>query len=118
MQTLLLDQTRWDLVKDAAGNIAVASPPYATAQDVASACRLFQGELWFDTALGIPYFEDVLGQQVPLEALKSFLQKAALRVPDVVAARAVISGVVDRQVQGQVQVTTSSGTVLPVDIGA
>ena len=39
--TLLLDQTEWDLVLDASGNIALASPPYALAQDVASAVRTF-----------------------------------------------------------------------------
>ena len=65
MKTLLLDRTQWDLVQDANGNIALATEPYARAQDVASACRLFRGELWYDTAAGIPYFEDILGKSPP-----------------------------------------------------
>ena len=46
MNTLYLDPQSWDLVLDAAGNIAMAKDPYAKAQDVASACRLFSGELY------------------------------------------------------------------------
>ena len=41
MNTLLLDQTAWDLVLDSAGNIALAAVPYARAQDVASAIKTF-----------------------------------------------------------------------------
>ena len=61
MNTLLLDRTVWDLVLDAGGNIARASNPYAVAQDVASAIKLFRGELFYDTAKGIPYWTEVLG---------------------------------------------------------
>ena len=39
--TLLLDPDTWDLTVDNNGNIAVAAPPYAVAQDVASAIRTF-----------------------------------------------------------------------------
>ena len=53
--TLLLDLTNWDLVLDVNGNIAIARPPYALAQDAASAVKTFQGECYYDTTLGIPY---------------------------------------------------------------
>ena len=62
MNTLYLDPQSWDLVLDTAGNIALAKDPYAKAQDVASACRLFAGELYYDTEKGIPYFEETLGK--------------------------------------------------------
>jgi hypothetical protein len=52
MKTLLLVTDKWDLCLDANGNIASAEPPYARAQDVASALRLFAAELWYDTSLG------------------------------------------------------------------
>ena len=52
-QTLLLDPLKWDLVVDAAGNIAVASPPYALAQDAASSIKLFSGECYYDTSIGV-----------------------------------------------------------------
>ena len=57
MNTLLLDASAWDLVLDANGDIALAAPPYAVAQDVASAISLFLGELWYDTTQGVPYFQ-------------------------------------------------------------
>ena len=61
MNTLLLDTVAWDLVLDSNGNIALAQPPYATAQDVASAIRLFLGELWYDQTQGVPYWQQFLG---------------------------------------------------------
>ena len=107
--TLLLDQTAWDLVIDSAGNIAMASPPYALAQDVASAIKLFVGELWYDTSKGIPYFEDILGHLPPLSVLTGHMEKAALTVPGVVSARVIISSLDNRTVTGQVQFTDESG---------
>lgn len=107
--TLLLDQGAWDLVIDAAGNIAMASPPYALAQDVASAVRLFLGELWYDTPKGIPYFEDVLGHLPPLTLLISYIEKAALTVPGVVSAQCIISAFDSRQISGEIQFIDETG---------
>ena len=108
MDTLLLDRTTWDLVLDSAGNIAVASPPYAVAQDVASAIRLFAGELWYDTAKGVPYFADFLGKFPTAELLKSKFVEAALTVPGVVSAVCYLTGLSERSLSGQVQVTYST----------
>jgi len=68
-KTLLLDRTVWDLVLDSNGDIALASPPYALEQDVASAVRLFLGELWYDTTKGIPYLKKFLGNYRPYRCL-------------------------------------------------
>jgi len=107
--TLLLDRTAWDLVIDSAGNIAMAAPPYALAQDVASAVRLFLGELWYDTSKGIPYFEDVLGHLPPLPLLTGYIEKAALTVPGVVKAQCIISSLNNREVSGQVRFIDETG---------
>ena len=107
--TLLLDQSAWDLVLDSAGNIAMASPPYALAQDVASAVRLFLGELWFDTSKGIPYFDDVLGHFPPLTLVISYIEQAALTVPGVVSARCIISAYDARNVSGQILFVDETG---------
>jgi hypothetical protein len=107
--TLLLDQTEWDLVIDSAGNIAMASPQYALAQDVASAVRLFLGELWYDTTKGIPYFEDVLGHLPPLSLMRAYIENAALTVPGVVSARCIISAFESRQIVGQVEFIDETG---------
>lgn len=109
--TLLLDQTLWDLVLDIDGNIAVASPPYALAQDAASAIKLFQGELWYDTTRGVPYFTDILGKLPPLQLVKERFTAAALSVPGVTAAKVFITGLANRQLTGQVQITDATGTV-------
>jgi len=111
VKTLLLDTDRWDLVLDASGNIALASEPYALAQDAASACRLFLGELYYDTSKGIPYWSEILGHQPPLSLIKARLRAAALRVPGVVEAQVYISSVAGRQVRGQVQVTDTAGNL-------
>lgn len=106
--TLLLDRSRWDLVLDAAGNIAVASSPYALAQDAASAIKTFQGEVYWDTTIGVPYLSEVLGQRPSVPLLKSLLASAAITVPGVAVATVFFSSVTDRVVSGQVQVMPSA----------
>lgn len=110
MKTLLLSLDQWDLVKDALGNIAVASNPYSIAQDVASAARTFRAECWYDRTLGLPYFERILGKAPPLGFLKSEYVAAALSVPEVASARVFLAGYgADRVLTGQIQITTTSG---------
>lgn len=106
---LLLDQTQWDLVIDSAGNIAMATPEYALAQDVASAVRLFLGELWYATEKGIPYWEDILGHLPPASLLTGHMEKAALTVPGVVSAQVIITEFEGREVRGQVQFIDEKG---------
>ena len=108
-KTLLLDRTAWDLVLDSAGNIATASPPYALAQDVASAIKLFLGELWYDNTKGVPYFQDVLGKLPPASLLVAHLEKAALSVPGVVSARCILDTFEGRAVSGRVEFIDETG---------
>lgn len=107
--TLLLDTTNWDLVLNSSGDIALATEPYSQAQDGASAIRLFQGELYYDTTKGIPYWTQILGLAPPLSLLKAKFVAAALTVPGVSTAVCYISSVIGRKLSGQVQITTSSG---------
>jgi len=110
MDTLLLDTGTWDLVVDSSGNIAVASAPYALAQDAASAIRTFQSEVYYNTILGVDY-DIILGKLPPLALLKSQLVDAALTVPGVVAAQCFITGLAGRRLTGQVQVTDTAGRI-------
>jgi hypothetical protein len=125
--TLFLDVATWDLVADASGNIAMAEPSYSIVQDVASACRVFLGEVYYDTTVGVPYLGQIvngepaaqnqlqlLGRTPALNILQSALARAALGVPWVAGAEAIISAFVNRQVQGQVQITTESGSTFTV----
>jgi hypothetical protein len=109
MNTLLLDTELWDLVLDTSGNIAMASRPYSIAQDVASAIKLFKGELWYNTNKGVPYFSEILGKYPPESLIKARLVAAALTVPNVVQARVVNLGLNNRQLTGDVEVIDTAG---------
>ncbi len=114
--TLLLDNTGWDLLADAAGNIAVAAPPYALAQDVASAIKLSLGELWYNAAPGVPYFSEILGQSPPIGVFQEYMVRAALTVPGVVSAQCVINSIEGRAVNGAVTFVDEAGTTQTVAI--
>lgn len=111
MKTLLLDTSAWDLVLDVSGNIAVAADPYALAQDSASAIRTFLGECWYDTTLGVPYFQSILGRAPNVSLMKTKFADAAGTVPGVISAKCFITSVRGRNVLGQVQVTDQFGNV-------
>jgi hypothetical protein len=116
MSSLLLDATLWDLVLDASGNMAVADDPYATAQDVACACRTVLKEVYYNTLLGIDYFGLILGKTPSLALLKNAIVNAALTVPTVATAQCFITSFTNRGINGQVQVTMNSGKSLVVSI--
>lgn len=109
--TLILDQTAWDLVLDASGNIALATEPYSTAQDVSSAVRTWQGECWYDTDQGVPYADEVLGTLPEPGYLRSKLIEIALAVPRVAAAKVVFVDFAGRQLSGQIQITDIDGNL-------
>lgn len=109
MNTLLLHPTSWDLLLDANHNIAMATEPYALTQDVASACKLEQGELWYNKDVGIPYLENILGYRPSLSQLKKWYQDAALSVPGVVSASVNITAYQDRELTGQLNFTDQNG---------
>ncbi len=108
MKTMLLDRTTWDLVLDAAGNIAVASEPYSLAQDAASAIMAYRGECFWDTTLGVPYLTQIFGKSPTVEQLKSLFVAAAMTVPDVSSAQCFITSSTNRRVSGQIQVRSAS----------
>jgi len=108
--TMLLDVPAWDLTTDAFGNIATTTPPYALEQDVASAVRLFLGELWWDTTQGVPYFQDVLGHLPPAALLNGYIAQAALTVSGVVQAQSTITEFSGRTIRGQVNFIDENGS--------
>lgn len=109
--TLLLDRTNWDLCLDAAGNMALASEPYSLEQDVASECRVFEGECYYDTSRGIPYLTSILGRPVPVQVLKEKLAQAARRVPGVRTATAYLTDISVRSISGQIQFNAGTTTL-------
>lgn len=116
MKTILLGVNTWDLLADAAGNIAVADVPYARAQDAASACRVFSdikdnnaGECWYNTTLGVGY-KKLLGAPPNLSLTKAKMISQALLVPGVASAKVFITDIVDRRAVGQIQITDEDGS--------
>jgi len=107
--TVYLDPTSWDIEADVFGNIARASAPYSLAQDVASAARLFAGELYYDTEKGIPYFDEILGMLPPISLFVSYLEGAALTVSGVVSAQCIVASINAREIIGQLQFIDETG---------
>lgn len=110
MESLFLLPGSWDLTVDSSSNIAVAGDPYALAQNAATAIRTFLGEVYYDTTIGVPYFQQILGFLPTLQYIKTQLAEAAETVAGVESAQVFITGFVNRQISGQVQVTDENGT--------
>ena len=106
--------TNWDLTVDAANNIAVVAGPAAIEQNVASAVKLFLGELYWDTTKGVPYLTQVFDAAYNPSLIVALLQQAALTVPGVVKAQAFIDSHVSGRVSGRIEVIDLTGASLGV----
>ncbi|WP_433977535.1 hypothetical protein [Erwinia sp. E_sp_B01_9] len=81
-----LDTDEWDIRLDSSGNMAIASNPYAVSQDVACSCSTFLGEAWYDTTLGIPYYERILGHWPGTQLINTKMATEAKKLPYVQSA--------------------------------
>ena len=116
MNTLALDNANWDLTVDPLYNIAMATGPYAIAQDVGSAIKLFAGELYYDTTQGVPYFTDILGQTFNQSVIEAEMNEAALSVPGVVQAQTTLfDGATPEALAAYRQQRILTGTVKVID---
>ena len=115
--TLLLDQDAWDLVLDVNGNIALAGAPYSIAQDVSSAVRTFLGECWYNNNLGLPYWQQILGEYPPLQFVSQQIQEAAFTIPNVVSAEVNFTSFANRVLEGQILITDTDGVTANVAFG-
>lgn len=110
MKTLFLRPDTWDLVLDNNGNLAVADQTYAQAQDIASACRVFRGDQYYDQTVGIPYLEEILGKgRYSLALYRKYLEDAALSVSGVVSATVDFEMQSGRVVSGNVSFKNDQG---------
>lgn len=115
MSSWLLDQTQWDGVLDANGNIAVATAPYSIAQDAACQVKTFRGECWYDSSQGVPYWQGILGGAPPASFVKANLEQQALLVPDVATANATVPPVnSSRGLTPTLTVTDTDGNTIAV----
>ena len=108
--TIALTSAGWDLTLDSAKNIALQADSQAVSQDVASVLRTFQGECWYDTGQGLPYFTQILGEGLNTPLFAAAYNAAALTVPDVVKAQTTFTALtVDRKLSGTVEVIDTYG---------
>ena len=116
--TFLLNPVTSDWMLDAGGNPAIATGPYAIAQDAASAVKLFLGEYWFDTTIGTAYYSTTLGKFPSIELLKAQAEAAAETTTGVASAVCYITSIQNRAVTGQIQITTTSGATVAMGFSA
>lgn len=116
--SVYLQRDTWDLALDVSGNIAVCDEPYRIAQDAATAIRTFQEDCIYDVTLGIPYWTQILGQQAPIELIRSYFLNEATSVPGAASAVVYLRNDPQRGIGGQVQIAqvTTSSTAGPTDI--
>lgn len=112
--SLTLDLDNWDLTLDTGGNIATTTGPYAIAQNVANAVRLFTNDAWYDPERGIPHFIVDLGFLPEQSVVCSRVGAAARGVEGVAAAQVEILGIEERVLTGNIQLTTSEGDTVDV----
>lgn len=108
-KTLLLDRDVWDLVLDAAGDIACASEPYSVAQNVASALRTFAGECWYGKQKGMPYWQQILGHYPPMALVRDRITSEAMKEQDVAQVRVQSLDATGRTLTGEVLVIDTNG---------
>lgn len=115
--TLLLDQSAWDLVLDINGNIALAGTPYSYAQDVASAVRTFLGECWYNSNLGLPYWQQILGELPPLGYIQQQISIEALTIPNIISSETSIVSFINRSIEGVILITDADSNPAIVPFG-
>lgn len=106
--------TYWDLVlSPSAGGLSltVVTGDLAIAQNAATALSTWQGEVWYDTLLGMPYMQQIFGGKlVSLAFLKVKILGIVQSVAGVASAVCRLSGPASwRTVTGQVQMTSAAG---------
>lgn len=90
MDTLALDFAAWDITTDAQGNWATVGdatpqsdqtgPGMRLAQDVATRCLSWRGEVYYDATQGIRY-ETIMGEYPNLALLQNAYNTEGLKVP-------------------------------------
>lgn len=114
--TLQLDPQRWELMLDKDGLICVCEGPYAIAQNVANAVRLFTKDAYFEQERGIPHYDIELGKKPPYALLRSKIITTALGVEGVADARVTwIEFTNDKVLTGEILLTLKDGSVTNVN---
>lgn len=106
MKTMFLRTDTWDLALDTQGNIAVATEEYQQAQDIASSCRVFLGDDYYNKFDGIPYLESIMGRSsYPISLYQRHLHDRSMLVNGVVSIDVKLNQLKDRVQSGSITFT-------------
>ena len=116
-RTLYLDQDAWDITLDGAGNIKTVISPYADAQNVANAVRLFTRDAYIRQRQGVPHFDLDLGVKPALSEVRAVYRETALAVENIADATVDIVGLdtETRAMTGTIHATSESGETVNVE---
>lgn len=99
----------WDLQLDDMGNIATVDGSLQIAQDVATSCRVWKGEVLYDVERGVPYKEDIMGQKPNLSLLQADLETEAKRIKGVASVEVVVDSFSERRMVPDIRITLENG---------
>jgi hypothetical protein len=80
---LKLDGNQDLVIED--GDLALVDGVDAVAQDVDIRLQFFLGEWFLDTRLGVPYYQQILGEKPRLGAVSSIIRKAIFTTPGIIS---------------------------------
>jgi hypothetical protein len=110
MITIFLDPRDWDCAVDTSGNLAMATQEYQQAQDIASSCRVFIGDDYYNKNDGIPYLESIMGKSnYPLALYQRNLFDRSKLVVGVVSVDVNFNMLRDRALTGSIIFTNDEG---------
>lgn len=115
MKTIFLRTDTWDITLDTQGNLAIATDTYQQAQDIASSCRVFYGDDYYNKTDGIPYLESILGKNnYPISLYQRHLHDRSMLVSGVVSIDVKLYALENRIMNGAIEFTNDqnlTGTV-------
>ena len=110
MKTLALRNNDWDFYVDGLGNWATKESNEQLAQDVASSCRVFKGEMEFDVERGVEYNEP----DKIRSTIKDDIRRQALLIDGIMEAVVSIERIENRKARVVIYVTNENGDKITV----
>lgn len=110
MKTLALKNENWDFFVDSLGNWATKESNDQIAQDVASSCRVFKGEMEFDVGRGVEYREP----DKIRKTINDDIRRQALLIEGVKEAVVSIESIDNRRASVIIYVTNENGDKITV----
>lgn len=111
MLSLPLKTDAWDIYLNSNGDMFLADNDSSIAQDVASSVRTFSGECWYNTTLGMPYFESIFGKNPPQSFVVDNIKTQAFTIVEVNSVNVLGVGLVDRTLKGVIVLNAPSAPI-------